>query len=631
MRGVIVDCTELYQNPIRTGIQRVVREVLRHWPADGPDLHVARFEHGRGLVRLPPQTVGLLADTGKQTAHLSHDKLVQRLQHSSATIDARPLPADAPVFIPELFFDPLRCRFHEERLEARPGSLALLTYDFLPYLQPDLFRLRTAVPLMRYLRLANRAPHIAYISEQTRQNHARRLLRGQDARGPVLPLGADGLLLERQTWHADRLAFVALGSLDGRKNQHLIAAAFLQLWQAGHDIPLIIVGRAFAGLDLGWIDEARRFPQFRWVDGASDEEVRQLLRSARCTIYVSEAEGFGLPPVESLAAGIPVIVSASCPSVSMLPPAGMRRVEPVTSNRIAAAVLSLKDDTAAEELWAEAASIRLGTWQEFAKATVAWLSNSLETPASSRILSLVSVQQANMAVPLPLAEPAIAALLERPQEESPMNFAEMFTWWNQAAIDNPMTAILSNHQNWESTAFFETGRTWLGEHRAFAASANVTVKGRRALDFGCGVGRMTEALAEFFDNVVGVDISEEMVRLANQYRRRDNTEFVLVPQPPLPFPDKEFDCVYSTIVIQHIPFPYNLQYASEFFRISADMVLFDAPSHLRPGLESGPGIFMLDCQHVLTCAAAAGFELIALRDFPATSSRQYQYLFRRTA
>jgi glycosyltransferase involved in cell wall biosynthesis len=271
----------------------------------------------------------------------------------------------------------VRCRFHEERLAARPGSLALLTYDFLPYLQPDLFRLRTAVPLMPYLRLASRAPHVAYISEQTRQDHARRVLHGAGARGPVLPLGADGLLLERQTWRPDRRGFVALGSLDGRKNQHLIAAAFIGLWQDGHDIPLTVVGRAFAGLDLTWVAEARRFPQFRWVDGASDNDVRQFLRAARATIYASEAEGFGLPPVESLAAGIPVIASAACPSVAMLPPAGMRRLAQVTPEQIAVAVLSLADDANAAALWAEAASVRLDTWQDFARATMAWLTSAL--------------------------------------------------------------------------------------------------------------------------------------------------------------------------------------------------------------------------------------------------------------
>jgi 2-polyprenyl-3-methyl-5-hydroxy-6-metoxy-1,4-benzoquinol methylase len=212
-----------------------------------------------------------------------------------------------------------------------------------------------------------------------------------------------------------------------------------------------------------------------------------------------------------------------------------------------------------------------------------------------------------------------------------MNFADMYAWWNRAALDNPMTAILSNQQDWDPDSFFETGRSWLKGHRFFAASANVTLTGTNALDFGCGIGRMTEALAEYYGRVVGADISEEMIRLARESKRRDSVEFVQVTEPPLPFSAKEFDCVYSTIVVQHIPFPYNIQIIREFFRISADTVLFDAPSHLHPGMDPGPGIFMIDYRHVMICAAEAGFELIALRDFPASASRQYQYLFRRIA
>ena len=136
-----------------------------------------------------------------------------------------------------------------------------------------------------------------------------------------------------------------------------------------------------------------------------------------------------------------------------------------------------------------------------------------------------------------------------------MKFAEMFQWWNQAALENPMTAILSNEPNWDPSRFFETGRVWLDTHLAFAASANVTLEGRRAVDFGCGVGRMTEALARHYGHVTGVNISEEMVRLARQMRRSPNVEYVQLPEPPLPFDDRSVDLVYSTIVVQHIPFP----------------------------------------------------------------------------
>jgi|SRR6266851_1551743 len=79
-----------------------------------------------------------------------------------------------------------------------------------------------------------------------------------------------------------------------------------------------------------------------------------------------------------------------------------------------------------------------------------------------------------------------------------MKFADMYAWWNQAALENPMTAILSNHANWDRHQFFETGKTWLAEHKAFAAGAGVTLGGASALDFCCGMGRMSEARQEVF-------------------------------------------------------------------------------------------------------------------------------------
>ena len=49
------------------------------------------------------------------------------------------------------------------------------------------------------------------------------------------------------------------------------------------------------------------------------------------TIYISEAEGFGLPPVESLWLGTPVVASAAIPSLEAIGPAGVHIVEPVNT------------------------------------------------------------------------------------------------------------------------------------------------------------------------------------------------------------------------------------------------------------------------------------------------------------
>lgn len=363
MPSLVIDCTELYINPVRTGIQRVVRELLRHWPHDRIRAHAARFDPAQGLVPIPDGAIRILTDAAPGAAAMSRDALVDALGRVPPA--AAPLPPDAMVFIPEVFYDHARCRFYADRPPA------MLAYDFLPWLRPELFQVATVGPLMPYLKLLSTVPHVAYISEHTRQEYVTRVAR-RPAAGPVLPLGADGLQIERQGWHPGRSGYVSLGSLDTRKNQHLIAAAFTRLWNAGNDVQLTLIGRAFAGHSFPWLEAAQRFPRFRWLDDASDADVAQALRGTRATIYASEAEGYGLPPVESLAAGIPVIAAQSCPSVAMQP-TGAILLDPVTPEGIAAAVLRLEDDEAAAALWQQAADARLGTWRDFAHATAAWL------------------------------------------------------------------------------------------------------------------------------------------------------------------------------------------------------------------------------------------------------------------
>lgn len=85
---------------------------------------------------------------------------------------------------------------------------------------------------------------------------------------------------------------------------------------------------------------------------------------------------------------------------------------------------------------------------------------------------------------------------------------------------------------------------WFGERR------------EKALDIGCGLGRLTRALGDHFDVVVGVDISDEMVRRARDYDPPvpGNCSFLRVDGTgDLPFDDESFDFVFSYIVFQHLP------------------------------------------------------------------------------
>jgi glycosyltransferase involved in cell wall biosynthesis len=227
---------------------------------------------------------------------------------------------------------------------------------------------------MPYLRMIREAAFTAFISGRTRADYALRIRRCASADvGPVLPLGADGLALGQQTFAAGKRSYVVLGAINRYKNQDRVFAAFRHLWREGFDGSLVMIGLVHDPTAEGWLREAGREPRFRHLADASDEQVRAELRDARATIFVSEVEGFGLPPVESLFAGIPVIVTAGTPSIADLPAGGQIRLASADVPAVAAAVCSLADDAAAARLWREAASLQLSTWREFARCTADWI------------------------------------------------------------------------------------------------------------------------------------------------------------------------------------------------------------------------------------------------------------------
>jgi SAM-dependent methyltransferase len=130
---------------------------------------------------------------------------------------------------------------------------------------------------------------------------------------------------------------------------------------------------------------------------------------------------------------------------------------------------------------------------------------------------------------------------------------EMRERWDQRAQTDAVAYIESNRDVPDLEGFFA-----LGEHFAqvLADPVLVGVARGRALDLGCGLGRITRALARRFEEVAGVDVSAEMVRRAEELHPADelpNVSFHATDGVHLPLEDETVDFVFSYEVFQHLP------------------------------------------------------------------------------
>lgn len=169
-----------------------------------------------------------------------------------------------------------------------------------------------------------------------------------------------------------------------------------------------------------------------------------------------------------------------------------------------------------------------------------------------------------------------------------MSLARSRKHWDDMGRLDPCYAILTKagkrFGRWDLGEFFATGEKEISDLMGSAARLGVPKGKSRALDFGCGIGRLTQALAAHFEQCVGVDISDSMVNRAKQLCDKANCCFLLNDSPYLPFPDQYFDLIYTSIVLQHVPKTTLIRkYITEFVRTLnfGGLLVMQIPSHIK--------------------------------------------------
>ena len=259
-----------------------------------------------------------------------------------------PLPADLLAGGANVFYSP------DFTLPPLAHTPAAVTVHDLSYL---LFPETHFPPLRRYLeravpRALARAARVFADSEQTRadlQSHLavppHRIEVVLSAADPMFrPAAPEEVRAVRDRHGIDRPYLISVGTIQPRKNLPTIFEALRSLVNAGRDLLLIHVGRPgwlyepiFEALDRSGVKDRVR------VIGAADDELVALLSGAVALVFPSLYEGFGLPCLEAMACGAPVISSRAGSLAEVVGDAALT-VEPHDVDAIATHVARLLDD-----------------------------------------------------------------------------------------------------------------------------------------------------------------------------------------------------------------------------------------------------------------------------------------------
>ena len=315
VRQLLVDVSELVVRDAKSGIQRVVGALLGHF---------LRYPPGGFTVQ---PVYASLEGRGYRYARRFASRFL-----TSGDIDAEDAPVE--VWAGDVFLGVDLCPGVVvskggllEEWRRRGIEVYFVVYDLLPLQFPHAFWPGTSDRHQRWLETITRFDGAIGISKSVAKELRNWLdvfgaPRGRpfqigwfhigadlDECGPTrgLPITAKRVLRALDS----RESFLMVGTLEPRKAQAQVLAAFERLWRAGEDVNLVLAGKQ-GWLVEGLVQTLQSHPEagrrLFWLNGISDEYLEQLYRRCSALIAASEGEGFGLPLIEGARFGLPCIV-----------------------------------------------------------------------------------------------------------------------------------------------------------------------------------------------------------------------------------------------------------------------------------------------------------------------------------
>ncbi len=379
-RAVVIDVGHTAANDVHTGIQRVVREVCSRWfrrPDVVPVAWSATFQAPHALSRAEIDRFLHWEDF----AHSSGSRLSSReveLESGDVVV-----PWDCALVVPEVCDEATRCEGYRGAVaSALLRNMSFVLYDTIPLAAAE-----TSVPgisgvFADYISLVKHADRVSCISETVAGEFralgtlfASQGLPAPTVQAQALPSEAKPAEQDDREWVRRNLRtgeaplVVVVGTHEPRKNHLAVLGVAEELWSSGQLFTLAFIGGG------GWRSEVfdaevRRLEKagrpVQVVKRLSEGRLWAAYTEARFTVFPSLVEGFGLPILESLRLGTPVITANYGSMAEVARGWGAVEVDPRDTDALRSAVeCLLSDDDELLRLQAEAGSRTWSTWDDY--------------------------------------------------------------------------------------------------------------------------------------------------------------------------------------------------------------------------------------------------------------------------
>lgn len=398
---IYLDVTSSCKSPMNTGVQRAVRGLYRALSrtpgvAVTPVLWEPRLAdycrlsaRERGFLEAPfagrtgRRARGEPGRVANPVPGLS--KLWRQVVHRRNRLGlAARLRAQDTVFIPEIFQDNRIAWLRELRGQSQTSAQCVAVFhDAIAWKRPDITPAARYAGFAEYMAaLGESFDGVVAVSEEAAED-----LRGFWNERVQTPLPAlrvigwpaegsarkvDGEVKEAATGSSFRSPQVlCVGTFEPRKNHLALLAAAEEIWRAGVAFSLVLIGRTTAAFGHRVEAEIARLRAsnhaVEWRRHVSDTALLAAYQECAFTVFPSLVEGYGLPIVESLVHGKPVICGGNGALGELARGGGCLVVDQTDPHALAEGVRSLLTDAALRErLAAEARQRRFPTWQEYA-------------------------------------------------------------------------------------------------------------------------------------------------------------------------------------------------------------------------------------------------------------------------